>query len=40
MVGKPEVTKAVARLIGGTEGIEGTRMVPTNPTEIVDNQYR
>jgi hypothetical protein len=39
MVGKREVTKAVTRLIGGTGGIERTRLIPSKPSEWVDDQY-
>ena len=38
MIGKPEVTKVVTRHIGGTGGIERIRLIPSNPTEMVNDQ--
>jgi hypothetical protein len=39
MVGKRVVTKAATRLIDGTGRIERTRLIPSKPTEWVDDQY-
>jgi hypothetical protein len=38
MVGNPEVMKVVTTHIGGTGGIERTRLIPSKPTEMVNDQ--